>query len=394
LQKNLNNSALNDLLWGDKLKKETRAVVVSKRGQRLLGLLALAAFVILLELVFATHPVYADSGSYMLDPGEGGGASSHTIEGWVINRATGKPVCGVTCYLYFSWLRAITCTDAYGHFIFQGSYINSYIGWDYTVTTNGEDSYLGCYLDDYHLGQWKGVIQTDDIGYGSRYIYLEPAAVVTVPAAALFSNTKYSTLRYGIETTSAFSHTLGFKVAGTGISTGYTTSTSASREFQVAPLYKKYIGKPYYAATYWDDTIHGVASSGIAHELENWDWGTYATQEYIDPNTLTEGYKDFQVDQGSKIHADYKETGSHTWSVSIGADFAISYKGFGTTINVDTTVTTTSGTTSWVSYEVDRLSDTNPDPLIFRAYTPGAPLDHGIDIGGMELHVWDMSGAG
>lgn len=161
-----------------------------------------------------------------------------------------------------------------------------------------------------------------------------------------------------------------------------------------------YVGKPFYAASVWDDSKPGIVSSGILAEVPNYDWGTYSTQEYIiNPAGLVEDYLDFDVTSGTSKLKEYKETGSHVWSDSLGVDFSIKYSHFGIPIDIDTTVSGTEGVTNWVSYLVDRIGDTNPDLLTFRAYTPGGfrdildpdPEKH---FGGLKLHIWDMSGAG
>lgn len=126
-------------------------------------------------------------------------------------------------------------------------------------------------------------------------------------------------------------------------------------------------------------------------------WGSAPTQEYIDPNTLTpeQGYFDFEGGKGTLNWYHYKETGSHTWSVSSGVGFAITYQAYGISIGVDATVAVTSGTESWVYFEVDRRSEASPDIRMFRAYSRGWPLNpsknSGQGIGGMELHIWEIS---
>jgi len=358
--------------------------------------LALAVFIVFLWSVFMTEPVYAnDPPDAMIWPGDGGGGSlpPQTIEGYVMGGGGPAPA-GLNVYLYYGAMTFETTTDAYGHFEFEGSWIDpNAMFW---ITANGELYDLGTWCDDASWNQWKGWIITDENGYAYETIPLGRSVIVEVPAAALFSNTKYATLSYGIETTSSFSHTLHFNVAGSGIDTGYSTVTSAEYTFGVDALIQAYVGKYHYAATYWDDMEPGVAKTGISGTLPEWDWGTFSTEEYLDPNNLPEdSYKDFPIAYGTFKQAKYTETGSYTWSASLGADFAITYEAFSIPIELDTTVTTTSGATNWVSYLIDRRGDTNTTPeLNFRVYTSGAILDSDSEEGGMELHVWDMSGAG
>jgi len=135
--------------------------------------------------------------------------------------------------------------------------------------------------------------------------------------------------------------------------------------------------------------------SGIGG-AESWsDWGALLTQEYVDPNNLDpNSYKQWPLDPGLTKEAKYQETGSYTWKVSYGVPFAIAFPAWGKYVNLDATVASTQGTTNWVYYLVDRRGDTNPNTLYFRVYTAGTFYNSDQEIGGMELHIWDMSGAG
>jgi hypothetical protein len=289
----------------------------------------------------------------------------------------------------------LTYTDSNGVFVFESPYIMPNTG--YVITVNGAQESLGVSADDPQWGQWAGWVYTGDNGYASRTIEISPSAEVNVPSAALFSNSQYATLRYGAESSSTFSHTVNFNVAIAGISTGYTSSLSVSYGFEVAPTFASYWRKPYYATTYYSDgymSRWGIVSAGIAGEVPNWYWGSAPTQEYIDPNTLTQGYFDFPCANGTLNWYHYKETGSYTWSASSGVGFAISYRAFSLSIGVDVTVTVTSSAESWVTFEVDRRSEASPGIRMFRAYAPGWPLNpsknSGEGIGGMELHIWEI----
>lgn len=364
------------------------------RKDKVLVSLALAVFIVFLWSVFMTEPVYAnDPPDAMLWPGDGGGGSlpPQTIKGYI--RGYGGPASGLNVYLYYGAMTFETTTNAYGGFKFEGSWIDP--NGMFWITVNGKLWDLGTWCDDASWNQWKGHIITDENGYVYTFIDLGRSAIVKVPAAALFSNTKYATLSYGMETTSSFSHTLSFSVAGSGVSTGYSTTTSAEYTFIVDPLIQAYVEKYHYAATYWDDTIQSVVKSGISGAKPEWGWGTVPTEEYLDPNNLPSGYKDFPIAYGTSKQARYTETGSYTWSATAGVPFAMIYEAFGSILSLDTTVTTTSGATNWVSYLIDRRGDTNTTPVLyFRAYTSGAILDPDNEKGGMELHVWDISGAG
>jgi hypothetical protein len=139
--------------------EETKAVRGAKqeRQQRLLTLLALMSLVVFLGLFFSAGPVYADSGTFSLDPGEGA-THPNTIEGYVKNYKTGGPVSGMSVYLYIidSYYSYCCPTDAYGRFIFQPPYDPLYPvepNHRYELTVNGPEYYLGRHLEVSGWGQ-------------------------------------------------------------------------------------------------------------------------------------------------------------------------------------------------------------------------------------------------
>ena len=251
---------------------------------------------------------------------------------------------------------------------------------------------LGTQCDDMRWGQWGGHIHTDENAYAYAKIHMEKADVVNVPAAALFSNTKYATLYYGMESTSSFSHTLTFSVPESSISIGYITSISTSHVFAVAPLKKAYIAKKYYIATTYDNDTEEIIYTGISGSKKIWLWGTLPTEEYIDPSSLTEGFIEFPVASGTFVQATFTETDSVTWSASAGVPFAVAFEAYGCYLNFDVTATVSS--TIWVSYKIDRMDDSNPETLAFRVYTVGSPVDTESRKCGIEMHVWCMNGGG
>jgi len=361
----------------------------------LLTTLALAVFVFVLVFLFNVSPVYAPDDP-VRDGGSGGGGGpppSNCIRGYVYDYDDGyTPVSGIKVYLNLGPGAAETTTSASGYFRFDTSLIYPNTG--YRITVNGQDYdlSLGSWWEgwpyDHHWGQRATSVVTDNKGYAYKTIYLQRAAEPLVTFAALFSNSRYATLYYGRETFSTFAHTSSFSVAGTGASIGYSTSKSASRTFWVYPLVKACVKRPYYANTYRDD-VWEVVKTGMTEPDEIIDIGTYATKEYKDPYSLEMGsYRDFQLINGTGVYDEYVESGSHTWSLSLGIDFSISYMAFGIPINLDTTVTSTQGTTNWVSYKVDNTSGTT---LKFRVWTAGTFLDAERKIGGMELHIWEIT---
>ena len=327
------------------------------------------------------------------DPGNGGGGGggspppSHQIRVRVVDYETGVAVPGINVYINLPMPVLVGQTDADGYVIYTTVSGHPYPNTNYRITVNGQDNYnLGVWPEDYHWGQRATTITTDNNAYAHVTIPLQRATLVNVVAAALFSNSQYVSLYYGRETYASFSHTVSFSVAGSGISIGYSSSRTLSRTFGVDPLNKACVKWAHYANTYIDDTW-GIVKTGITKNVDNQAPGTYEIQEYIDPYSLTRGYEDLQLVNGTWVYAEYRETGSYTWSASLSIDFAIQYLAYGIHVSLDTIVTSTEGVTNWVAYKV---YNTSGRTLKFRAYTCGASLNTGSKIGGMELHVWEI----
>jgi len=375
------------------------------RRREMVLLFAFVSFAVLLWFGFSVKPVYADNGVGInsVTPGEGGDLNPlpKKVEGVVLNRRTGAWATSLRVYLTYGYTEVLNYTNAYGQFEFEGSFVVP--GGLYKLSVNGDPTGLfggplGYIVDDIHWGQWNQSIVTDSTyGYARAVILLEPAAVVKVPAAAMFSNTKYATLKYGLVQTSSFAHILSFSVGNSGVSTSYVTGQEAAWAFSMDPTCSKYVARPYYAVTYFDATTGHVVSSGISAEYPSELWSTHPTTEYLNPNSLNEGtYMNFGVDEGSAIAWQYTETGSCTWRESAGVPFAVSYGAFGLSINLDVTVTNTQGIVNYVSFDVHvPLGD---GFIRFRAYTNGAFVDPKVrpqmGAGGMELHVWNLNGTG
>lgn len=355
-------------------------------------LLLMAAVLVFLWFASA-RTAYASGGGLGTEsfwPGEGGGLT-HAVEGFIYHES-GGPACGIWVFLETGYLTPLaTTTDSEGFYKFEDPneiLPNSF----YHIAVNGQWAQLGVECINKGYGQWYGAIQTDDKGLAWKSITLEHSAIVNVTAAALFSNTQFATLYYGTESNYKVEHSLSFTVPVLGIGTGYTTSMSITYTalFWTAPSYSELILRPYYAPTYFDDILGKVVSSGITQPLPNKDWGSDLTHEYVDPqNPPTPEYVDFPVAPGGKEWK-YQESGSYTWKASV-VPFGIIFEAFGQMISIDATVTVTQGKTTWVRYRIDNPTG---NTINFRVYTPGATPDEQGQIGGMELHVWDMSGAG
>jgi hypothetical protein len=183
-----------------------------------------------------------------------------------------------------------------------------------------------------------------------------------------------------------------------GMSVGYQQSTTATYGiiFTVNPNCGAKISKRYYAASYWDDTASppGVKKTGISGQNVHWYWDLLSQSEYFNTNSpvVVSNHKEMRVDPVGTVEGYYYEEGSTTWSVGQGVPFAVSYRAWGVNLNLDVTVTT-SGSNK-VGFKIDRSNDTNPNTLTFWLYTAGALCDPDAHQGGMEFHIWDVSGAG
>ena len=372
-------------------------------------LLVAAAFLALLWLVSSAGSACADNQVNMITPGDGGGgpAPPNTVEGWIHNVTDGFGVPGLRVFLSVDYpAQYDTITDRYGHFVFQSAFI-----WPnrecFLCVNGGIDGYfLGQRCIDRHWGQWGAKICTGPEGYYCVSIPLEPSAIVEVPAAALYSNTKYASLKYTMGQSSAFSHTMSFHCPIGGISGGYSSAVSVSTTFDCIPLVSYYVKWDHYAPTYWQELYTpGSITAGIGEpEDGNVFPEAKLTSEYIDDtDAQPEYYADVSVPRGIKQTIKFTETGTRTWSLSGGVDFSIRFLAYGLPLNLETTATSTSGVTNTVTITIDRMNDGSGTPLYvtFRIYTPGAPLTvdpgnpgGGGFVGGIEVHVWDISGAG
>lgn len=370
-------------------------------------------------LSFSAQPAHAASppntGTPQTIIPEPGDDPSYTIQGWVYRYNTiCQAAVGVNVYLdafdkTTGWEKAAgpIQTNAGGYFSFydgdprfedcieanQVCYI-SINGWHWYDQTT-----LGYYCDNPAWCQWRGSVKTDNRGYGCfSAIWLQTSAVVNVPAAAIFSNTKYATVYYKMSGTYSVSHGLTFSVPNAGVSVGYEQSTTATYglSFSTDPNSGATISRRHYAASYWDNTASqpGVKVTGIGGSDLQWGWDVLSQNEYLSTSNpkVTSNHYETQVDCNKTEEGYYYEQGSTTWSVTQGVSFADSYLAFG--VNIDLNVAVTTSGSNEVDFTIDRSHDTNPNLLTFWIYTPGASFNPNNHVGGVEFHIWDYSGAG
>jgi len=114
-------------------------------------------------------------GDEVLWPGEGGGTSYYTIEGFVKDKDF-NAISGAYVVLY-GFSPVYTTTDDRGYFRFKDG-IEA--GWTYEIVVNGWKDSLGDYIFAPEYGQWYGRVKTDSNGHAFLYIMMERSAVVKV----------------------------------------------------------------------------------------------------------------------------------------------------------------------------------------------------------------------
>jgi hypothetical protein len=384
------------------------------KNPRVLMLLVAFSFFLLLLAMSNTKPVYAagtvPAPQRIIPGGDDGGPTPapNTIYGQLesLGALGPYPAHVLVNLIQFTSIWTIY-TDDIGCFQFQtGAYYPGQTSLvimpniRYEITVNGGYiNEMGGWIPDPAWGQWAGYVVTDDTCWAQVYPRLQPAAVVNVTYAALFSNTQFATLQYGLQTTSTFSHSVSFNVLNSGISIGYSTSSSATFTCWVTGASSISVAKHHYANAFYDSTLTNpaVVKAGISSQVPFTLFYSYPAMEYVNPSTLNVSYADFSINEGSGQKYQYSETGSHTWGATAGVPFGIIFSAWSQVITLGETVTT-SGTND-VSFTVYVPSGYGYGFVNFRAYSPGAgsfnPLqDPNKGTGGLELHVWDMSGKG
>jgi hypothetical protein len=368
-------------------KERTLQKIVLK--QRVLILLFASALFLILVTAFNAQPAYAADHQkpsnivapqqIIPDPQEN---PSNRVQGWIwIYGSNCQPVSGINVYLY-----AINKTNGWpmeagpvqtwsnGFFYFENGdprFMDCIAPNQVCyVSVNGCQTTLGSYCDNPAWCQWQGNVTTDDRGYGCFCpIWLSPSAVVNVPAAAMYSNSQYATLRYVMGQTDTFKHTLSFKIGTFGVSDGYMSGTVAERGLTCYPLGKFVVYQQHYASTYCDAS-HNTYKSGIVAKVPGASWGLWPATEYIsNPSGLNvSDCEDFTCAKLGAVDGTFTETNAHTWSANAGVPFGVIFPAFGKEISLDVTVQSYSGTANTLCYRVDMADAITNDILKFRVY--------------------------
>jgi hypothetical protein len=327
------------------------------------------------------------------------------IEGWVFqyNSYNGVPSIPVYINNGYGEFGPLT-TDSNGYFKYSSIYNIQPYSW-YSVEVNGKLSDLTHNPVIAQWGQCRGLVETNGKGYASITLFLDTSTVVNVTYAALYSNTQFATLSYGLSSSSDFYHTLSFGILNSGINLGYSTSLSGSFLASVTGVESIAVQRMYYASAFCDYSVSGpgAVTVGITGLVPDRGFYQPPISEYIaNPSGLltTDQPHTFSFGLGPSTETYYySETSSYTWGASGGSPFGIIFSEWGNIITLDETVTTTTGSTNDVT-----ISVTVPrgyGMVDFMAYCPGKPgtsfsplAANSVGSGGFELHIWDISGDG
>ena len=207
------------------------------------------------------------------------------------------------------------------------------------------------------LGQWIGYFHTDGSGNAARTIFLQSAAIVKVPIAALYSNTPYNQL---MEYQHTFYHDVSFRCTVGG--TGFLSSSpkSYSYFFKIYGQNDTYLGKRYYAVGCYDERISSLTTSGLSAEYDIYEnMRQYGVSEYLTPNASRPNYglptnrpQYVDIYGNSSWGTTFTESGSTTWEFGFSGSVGINVNFFGVSLNIDCTVSVTSGYTNTMSFQV------------------------------------------
>jgi len=374
----------------------------AKHQRMLMFLLAFAFALLLLAVASSAKPAYAASPPQMVlqpemmpppEDGDGFTYSANTIEGQVCDRTTILPIANVDVFLFDNMSTAYTATDSNGYFKFtQAPGLPAYIQPNsrYTICLNGPGD--GSWVDNVRLGQWIGYFHTGSSGNAARTIYLQSAAIVKVPIAALYSNTPYNQL---MEYQHTFYHDVSFRCTVGG--TGFLSSSpkSYSYFFKIYGQNDTYLGKRYYAVGCYDERISSLTTSGLSAEYDIYEnMRQYGVSEYLTPNASQPNYglptnrpQYVDIYGNSSWGTTFTESGSTTWEFGFSGSVGINVNFFGVSLNIDCTVSVTSGYTNTMSFQV--LLPAGAPLHRFLYYTRGFNVSQN-GMGGPELHLWDL----
>ena len=347
-------------------------------------------------------------------------SASGKIEGCVVSYDYGSPVPNqyvviITCGGYQITDYAIT--DSNGHFSFAETLPNGsaciIANKSYVLSVNGATpvtSADGCYplpspckvlgKDAYDpmWGQWVGDITTDNTGYASAAIQISPAKTVMVAAAAMYSNTQWSTLHFQMSQSADVSIGVSASIgAASSIQAGFSNNfgVTSTNAFDEPPVHADYFGLPYYAIGYYcagssSESFYGwscsqgLQNAGVTIPVGGYHWQPYQRVEYLNPNTLSTGsYLDCNILPSA---APFGPSSTHTvgQTSSLGFTWGATFWGITASLSYTTTYTSTTSDTTGIT-----INYTNGPNLIFRYYPASGTCDK--PIWGSELHVWDMS---
>jgi hypothetical protein len=416
-------------LGEEQMESFTRGLV---RDRRLTLLIVFAVLLTVLWLIFSVQPVHADATPQQIipDPEEN---PSNRIQGWVwVYGSSCQPVSGINVYLDAinkttgeEMAAGPVQTWSNGYFYFENSdprfmdciapnqvcYISiNGMRWDYGNGNVWET--LGYQCDNPAWCQWRGKVTTDNRGYGCFCpIWLDRSSWVDVPISAIFSNTNYvQDISYWSESW----HDDSFTVNGAGNGFMCRSTWSNTIGWGIQGVATQKWAKRYFAASYYDTSgcdipNPGIVRSGISAQLPGEQYRGVVVQEYLptpnaNPLDPTHGEPGpcltISLAGSSHVGGKYSETDSQTWFAGFQGSLGIQFVTFGFSMNIDVTVSKTSGHSSGLTFSILR-TDPQTSPLhMFVLYTPATnnhnfeninpnDLNSTNNVAGYELHIWD-----
>src|SRR5437870_3687830 len=344
--------------------------------------------------------------------------ASNKVDGCVISSSTGNPVSGLWAFIVdcgnFEILDSFT-TNTNGYFSFQTQQGNGspciLPNQAYPVSVNGLTpisstccDVVGVQAYDPTWGQWAGDVQTDGNGYGSVVIQLDPAQIVNVPAAVLYSNTPLASMDYSMSTSSGSGISIGVSlgIGGATVQAGFESSvmTTSMNGLTQPANSAGYLGQPSYAIDYYcaGSTSYyqltgwkcspglqtvGVSAPALQSNGQPFGWSGYSTSEHLNPNFLPDPTKImdcwYSGAPGQQVPKPFTWTTSST--NTLGVSDTLGFRGVSATLSFSFSNTQGTSDTNGVTFRSPTGFNNQ-----FRLYPAGGTCANLTF--GSELHIW------
>jgi len=335
---------------------------------------------------------------------------SYEVEGCLVDTSN-SPVSGLNVYLIYSCpsiMTAYMTTDSNGYFSFQPTQINGnscLAPKAYPVSVNGVTTITksSCYVPSCNLlgqvadnpawGQWVGDVTLGQDGYTvhvSVTIQVQPATIINVPVAALYSDNRFAELTFSSTTTTSISASFS---GGVGVTYGY--SSTYTNSFQTTYAIPYYCNGSSSYSNFGLSCSQGLVSIGVSAPVPSPPTGNGAyvhirTSENLptpDPNSPPQPSLTCPITGPQSV----KSTNDMSNTVSFGIT------GQATFYDITATLSYTGSTTSGTSASTEAfIRSTDYQQLSFLFFpSDGSCPSPGNPTGGMRfgpvLHVWDTS---